>query len=339
MVPWMAFNFVFMGKSVVLFLFAGILVLVSNPAQGRITPKQYIEFFDQDAVAEMLKSGVPASITLAQGMLESDYGNSKLAREAKNHFGIKCHSSWKGKTYYMDDDAKDECFRVYSSVYKSYQDHSDFLKRNRRYSFLFDLKRTDYKGWAKGLKKAGYATNPKYPDLLIRIIEENELWKFDKMDQGDLKKLGASSDGRSIYADQPKKGDKGKGNSTGSKTSSDASQKWDTKVRVSKNKIRFVYAQKGDNPKKVADRYDLGHWQIKRYNELKKGAPLKAGTIVYLQPKRGKFKGDQKTHTVKSGQSLWHISQLYGIKLKKLAKRNQLDPKANLKTGQRIRLN
>ncbi|UTW64246.1 glucosaminidase domain-containing protein [bacterium SCSIO 12741] len=329
-----------MGKSILKYLWVTGLVLTCQLALARISPKEYIEFFDQDAVAEMLKSGVPASITLAQGMLESDYGNSKLAREAKNHFGIKCHSSWTGKRFYMDDDAKDECFRVYSSVYQSYQDHSDFLKRNRRYSFLFDLKRTDYKGWAKGLKKAGYATNPKYPDLLIRIIEENELWKFDKMDKNDLKKLGESSSGRSIYTDAPKKGDKTSGSGSGSSSTAQASapKKWDTQIRTSKNKIRFVYAQNGDTPKKIADRYDLGHWQIKRYNELKKGSSLKAGTVIYLQPKRSKFKGDQKTHTVKKGQSLWDISQMYGIKLKKLAKRNQIESGTSLKVGQKIKL-
>jgi LysM repeat protein len=268
--------------------------------------------------------------TLAQGMLESDYGNSKLAKEARNHFGIKCHSSWKGKRFYMDDDAKDECFRVYKSVYESYVDHSNFLKNNRRYAFLFDLKRTDYKGWAKGLKKAGYATNPRYPDMLIRIIEENELAKYDRMTKADLKKLGPSTKGSdATYESQPvKKTEDGKYVPV---------EKKGTEVKISKNKIKFVYSQPGDNTKKLADRYDLGHWQIIKYNELKRNASVPAGIPIYLQPKRNKFKPGG-SHYVKKGESLWYISQLYGIKMKKLAKRNNMELNKPLKVGQKLRL-
>src|SRR5690554_5416321 len=144
----------------------------------RISRAEYISMYKDDAIREMHRSGVPASITLAQGILESGDGNSALARKANNHFGIKCHGDWKGKTYYQDDDEKDECFRKYKSVLESFRDHSEFLKKPR-YAFLFELKPTDYKGWAKGLKKAGYATNPRYPQLLIKIIEENNLHQYD----------------------------------------------------------------------------------------------------------------------------------------------------------------
>ena len=135
--------------------------------------------YREDAIREMERNSIPASITLAQGILESGDGNSPLARYANNHFGIKCHSDWTGKTFIQDDDKKNECFRKYKDPYESYKDHSDFLKKNR-YAFLFELKITDYKGWAHGLKKAGYATNPKYPHLLIKIIEENNLAQYDK---------------------------------------------------------------------------------------------------------------------------------------------------------------
>jgi LysM repeat protein len=264
-------------------------------------------------------------------MLESDYGNSKLAKQAKNHFGIKCHSSWKGKGFYMDDDAKNECFRVYKSVYDSYVDHSDFLKRNRRYAFLFELKQTDYKGWAKGLKKAGYATNPRYPDLLIKLIEENELAKYDKMTKSDLKKLGPSTKGgNATYESKPVEKDK-KGNYVPVKPAKG------TGIKTSKNAIKFVYSQPGDNTKKIADRYDFGHWQIIRYNELKRNAKIPAGTPVYLQPKRSKFKPGG-THKVKQGESLWLISQLYGIKLKKLAAKNGLEKGQEPKVGQVLKL-
>lgn len=139
----------------------------------------YVERFKDIAIEEMLKSGIPASITLAQGMLESASGNSTLAREANNHFGIKCHAGWTGKTILKDDDAVGECFRYYNSAEESYRDHSEFLKRSH-YAFLFDLDRNDYRGWARGLKKAGYATNPRYPELLISLIERYGLDRYDR---------------------------------------------------------------------------------------------------------------------------------------------------------------
>ncbi len=304
-------------------------------AQTRQTPKQYKEKFDQDAVAEMIKSGVPASITLAQGMLESDYGNSALAKKARNHFGIKCHSSWTGGKYYMDDDAKDECFRVYPSVYDSYVDHSDFLHRNRRYAFLFDLKQTDYKGWAKGLKKAGYATNPKYPDLLIRIIEENELYRYDKMSKGDLKSLGASSKGTVGNPTNPLTTPPKKGMQTSAPAASSNSG---TTITLSKNNIKFVKSQAGDTPDKIAKRYNLGRWQICKYNNLKRRTKLSTGTIIYLQPKRSKFRGKQKFHSVKKGDTLWKISQMYGVKLTALRRKNNLEKGQVIKVGQKIKL-
>ncbi len=308
------------------------LLIFGLNAQTRQTPKIYIEKFDQDAVAEMIRSGVPASITLAQGMLESDYGNSKLAKQAKNHFGIKCHSKWTGGKYYMDDDAKHECFRVYNSVYNSYVDHSNFLKRNQRYSFLFNLRKIDYKGWAKGLKKAGYATNPKYPALLIGIIENNNLARFDKMTKSDLKKLGKSSKGsNSTFESSPVTKGKVKGSNTPSSTK-------DTKIRISKNKIKFVYSQPGDSTKIIANRYDLGHWQILKYNDLKRNSKIPNASTIYLQPKRNKFKGGGSFHVVKKGESLWEMSQMYGIKLKKLAKINELKKGQEPKVGAKLKL-
>lgn len=305
-------------------------------AQTRQTPTQYKEKFDQDAVAEMIKSGVPASITLAQGMLESDYGNSALAKKARNHFGIKCHSSWTGGKYYMDDDAKDECFRVYATVYESYVDHSDFLHRNRRYAFLFDLKQTDYKGWAKGLKKAGYATNPKYPDLLIRLIEENELYKYDKMDKGDMKSLGSSSKGTTGNPDitaGPPNGGKGNKNLPNTGSNNGGNQ-----ITLSKNNIKFVKSQSGDTPDILAKRYNMGRWQICHYNGLKKKSKIPTGTTIYLQPKRLKFHDDEKVYTVKKGDNLWKISQMYGVKIGSLRRKNKIEKGAVIKVGQKIKL-
>lgn len=150
-----------------------------NPTPISYSTVSYIDAFKTIAIAEMNKYGIPASITLAQGILESGSGSSDLAKYANNHFGIKCTSDWKGKAYYKDDDQRDDCFRVYKDPQESYKDHSEFLKR-KRYASLFELDKNDYRNWAIGLKNAGYATNPKYPDLLINIIEKYQLYQYDQ---------------------------------------------------------------------------------------------------------------------------------------------------------------
>ena len=177
-------------KRVIIFI-SLLLCQLAALAQG--TPQErYIQKWAPTAVREMYRSGVPASITLAQGLLESRYGLSSLASEGNNHFGIKCHKDWTGKTMRYDDDAKGECFRVYDSADESFQDHSDFLRYRDRYKSLFDLKTTDYKGWAYGLKKAGYATDPHYPAKLIKYIEDYRLYEYDKMTPEDSDRLEQS---------------------------------------------------------------------------------------------------------------------------------------------------
>ena len=169
-----------------------ILVLSVLVCAAADTPQQrYIDKYAPTAVREMYRSGVPASITLAQGMLESRYGLSPLATKGNNHFGIKCFD-WKGRTMKYDDDRKDECFRVYGSADESFRDHSDFLRYSKRYHFLFDYNIMDYKAWAHGLKKAGYATDPKYPSKLIRIIEEYKLTAYDRMKPSDFPDIGSA---------------------------------------------------------------------------------------------------------------------------------------------------
>jgi len=163
-------------------LITGILILAfqfPGFSQKKITVEEYIDKYQDLAISEMKKHRIPASIKMAQAILESGSGNSELAVKANNHFGIKCHKGWTGKTYHKDDDEKDECFRKYKSPEDSYRDHSHFLTSRDRYKSLFDLEITDYKGWAYGLKQAGYATNPRYPELLIRIIEVNGLTRLD----------------------------------------------------------------------------------------------------------------------------------------------------------------
>lgn len=290
----------------VIFLFTTVIGF------AKMTPEQYIEKYRESAIREMKRSGVPASITLSQGMLESGNGNSELATKANNHFGIKCHSDWKGPSVKMDDDAKNECFRKYKSVYDSYVDHSDFLKNRSRYAFLFQLKPTDYKGWAKGLKKAGYATNPKYPELLIRIIERHELNQYDKgykpkkvAEDKALPKEIAVSNGKQHA------------------------------IQLTANRVKFIKIKKGDTFYSLQREFDLRENMLRKFNDMKTGSVLKEGQRLYIQPKRGKAK--QVEVESKLGETLWSISQNHAVKLKKLQKYNP-SLTNELKEGTRVKL-
>lgn len=259
-------------------------------SQDSYKPEDYIRMYADMAVQEMHHSGVPASITLAQGILESGCGNSELAKKAKNHFGIKGHRDWKGKCYYMDDDEKDECFRVYKSVAESYRDHSEFLHSNTRYDFLFELRTTDYKGWARGLKKAGYATNPKYAELLINLIERYELYEYDRKKERRL-----------------------------------LVQKRIQRPRVFEiNGIPAIAYDGNMTIRELRDKYFIAEWQIFKYNDFNRSVPLKKDMIIYLKPKKRRNKV-YTTHTVKEGETMQFISQLRGIKLNRLYKLNLID--------------
>lgn len=297
-----------------------------EPPFDKLTREEYIDRYAPFAVKEMLISGVPASITLAQGILESGDGNSVLAREANNHFGIKCHGMWEGKKYFMDDDAKNECFRVYTSVFDSYRDHSEFLAGRDRYADLFKLKATDYKGWAHGLKQAGYATNPKYPHLLIKIIEENSLHKYDLMKSPpDSKGTHPKDKGK----DKEKNREKNNSENPKEAIVSTGRQMY------LRNDIRYVRVEEGDDYKKLERMLQVREWQILKYNDKAKGAKLIPGELLYLQPKRGRS-WDNDYHEVKEGESLRWISQEYGVKLTKLYKYNELNPGEEPVVGQRV---
>jgi len=289
----------------------------SQPSEPRMSKVDYISQYSDQAIREMHSSGVPASITLAQGMLESDYGNSPLAKYANNHFGIKCHKGWEGPTFIQDDDERNECFRKYYQAYDSYKDHSEFLRTRDRYASLFELKTTDYKGWAKGLKQTGYATNPKYADLLIRIIEENELNKYDEVVKLKDTELAVTVDKVDMKQDVPE-------------VLSIRS------VKVSSNNIKYVIAAKGDSPASIAKKNEMGVWQILKYNDLDKSDPVMEGDIIYLQPKRNYASAD--LHIVKSGETLHSISQEQGVKIKRLLKMNDLSPNYTPKAGEKLKL-
>jgi LysM repeat protein len=285
------------------------LRLHAQPAERKHTPQDYVDKYKEDAVREMQLYKVPASITLAQGMLESDNGNSALAVYANNHFGIKCHKEWSGETYVQDDDDTNECFRKYPSVYDSYADHSQFLKTRQRYAFLFELKVTDYKGWARGLKQAGYATDPKYADRLIEIIERYKLNEYDKEDGLPVLVAGGS---------------KTDGNQTVVSTIH-------RREVYKNNNVKYVIVKPGDSFMKIAQELEMGVWQLYKYNELQKGAKLAAGQVLYIQPKRKK--AEEKTHTVKAGDTMYSISQQYGVKVKYLYKMNNLPLGSQPKVG------
>ncbi len=293
----------------------------------KFTREEYIDSWKRVAVENMNSHRIPASIILAQGILESGCGNSELALSANNHFGIKCHD-WVGDKYYYDDDAKQECFRKYESAAQSYTDHAEFLTKRSRYAFLFQLDPKDYKGWAYGLKKAGYATNPNYPELLIKIIEESRLHAFDEGIIEEAPKPAILQP--AVAAKAPKKHD-------GKKNKNDEVTIYlDREVMVSDNKIKYIESRPGDTPQKLAKELDMGLWQILKYNDIDKTAKLEAGDVVYLQPKRKKAKLER--HTMKKGETLWDVSQMYGVKLSKLYKRNELAENSKVKEGFVVKL-
>lgn len=307
-------------KKILSLSFAFILIASSvaqtQPAQNRYSRQDYISMYRGAAVKEMLINGVPASITLSQGILESGDGNSTLAKQANNHFGIKCHTEWTGETFYMDDDHKGECFRVYKSVFDSYDDHSQFLKTRNRYAGLFKLDRTDYKGWAQGLKDAGYATNPKYPELLIKIIEENQLHQYDLLTEvpkdfeKQIEKQNTITNDATVVASAGK--------------------------IMLHNRIKYIVVQPGDTYFSICKKYEVMLWQIYKYNDLNKNEELNPGQKIYLQPKR--YNGDEEFHVVQEGETMRDISQQHGILLKTLYKKNNRVVGTQPKVGEKLNL-
>lgn len=312
------------------------LIVYANSDGKKNTRQDYIDRWKVTALKNMFEYNIPASITLAQGILESGNGNSTLTKKANNHFGIKCHG-WDGPGYYMDDDKKDECFRVYKNAEDSFEDHSKFLLK-KRYAGLFELKLHNYKGWAKGLKKAGYATNPQYAKRLIDIIEANKLYKFDDytfseyLDLKSKSKYDQDEEIAIVEDSAPKK--RKKGNS--SVDSGELVYTMGRKVSLHENKVNYIVAKDGDDYSKIASDMNLGRWQILKYNDLDKSDKIKEGEIIFIQPKHSKSK--TKSYTSKSGDTWWSISQKFGVKLNKLLKKNGVETDNKLKVGQKVLL-
>ena len=293
---------------------AAALLLCLCPVTGqKLTRSQYIESYADIAVREMKATGIPASITLAQGCLESGNGNSTLATQANNHFGIKCHG-WKGKSIKHTDDAPDECFRSYASAEESFRDHSDFLRYRDRYAFLFELEPTDYKGWAYGLQKAGYATAQTYAASLIRIIEENELYRYDQLDvtaRETLPPTPREAEFSTVFKPLP-------------------GQKLYTvslyhEIRTT-NGVPYILARPGDTYAQLAREYNLFKSEILRFNDSKRNQPLQAGEVVYLAQKKNESARHLDKHVVEEGETLRGLAQRYAVKMKKLYKYNALAP-------------
>ena len=310
-------NFAAMTKRICLFLFACLFFISHVSAQMRWNSvyQEYIDQYKDLAIEEMLRYNIPASITLAQGIFESGAGRSELSVKGNNHFGIKCHG-WTGRSVYHDDDARNECFRAYDNVLQSYEDHSKFLRYNVRYNSLFTLQRTDYRGWAQGLKACGYATNPRYADKLIELIELYKLYELDKATSYD--KFMAKRGGY----DKP------------------VSQDMSLHPIKIYNKNYYIIARAGDTFKGIGEEIDISYRKIAKYNERDKHDVLHAGEIIYLKKKQKKADKAYKNrpHIVKAGESMYSIAQRYGIRLKSLYKKNHLSPDYQARVGDTLRV-
>ena len=321
------------------------LFVAEVSAQTRQTREEYIDKYKDIAIEHMERYGIPASITLAQGILESDSGNSNLARRSNNHFGIKCKSNWKGERVYHTDDAPDECFRKYDSVEESYEDHAEFLDQSPRYDSLFAYSSSDYHSWARGLKAAGYATAPDYAQRLTRIIEENKLYLFDE------------DNGAALYAARMRAERGGVDDEFTRHSSVDMPEVMEARIdpdnyRVpertyngysvyANNGVHYVVARNGDSFARIAQTFALTERTLRKWNEInpKSQADPVAGELIYIEQKQTKWLGEGNAHRVKAGETLTSVAQEYGIREKRLVRMNRLKSGAALQDGQMLRLN
>lgn len=334
-------------------LFSGLLFLGAS-AQQKQDIVLYIEKYKQVAIDEMVRSRIPASITIAQGILESGAGTSVLSRNSNNHFGIKCKEDWTGGKYYHDDDKPQECFRVYTNPAESYADHSDFLLTRPRYAPLFQLSITSYKYWAYGLKEAGYATNPKYAQLLINYIEEYKLMELDLQGVALIKErenmmakghasepVVASNVTTKVVVEDVKAKEHHPYKevvATTTNTVTTETKKEEAKAReeFTVNGLRALKAQGNEDPFKIAYEYGIDYAYIMQYNDLATGERFKDGEYIYLQNKRSK--GEDVSYTVKAGESMRDIAQKTGIKIRELYAKNNMRMNDQVYAGESISL-
>jgi LysM repeat protein len=337
-----------------LLLVAGMLNLRAQMSANGVI---YVNTYKVIAMAEMQRSGIPAAITLAQGLHESEAGTSELVKQSNNHFGIKCKDDWKGQAVYHDDDSRQECFRSYPSAADSYKDHSEFLRRSNRYAFLFDMDPTDYEGWAYGLRKAGYATNIRYSQILIKLIKDYNLQQYSLIAMGKMKPAdevvltmkgvapvtalaadGATGSGGTV-------GDAGSGSGAGSvgANSGAGSGGVGTAQGVAYpegqfeiNRTKVIYAQGGVSLLAIATQYNVSLPRLLEFNDMKEEDVLVKGQLIFLQRKRKT--GSIGFHVVREGETLYDISQSEGIRLQDMLEMNQLNPNSQPSTGNKIYL-
>ena len=308
--------------SIALLLFS----LSGLAAQERITRQEYIERYKALAIRQMVEYGIPASITLAQACLESGDGNSTLAVEGNNHFGIKCHG-WQGATIHHDDDLLQECFRKYDKVEDSYRDHSEFLRYRDRYAFLFELERTDYRGWAYGLKKAGYATAPEYAQRLIAIIEQNNLSQYDGIaaEDPDIEAIPTPITAEKSVRITPDKG-------------SPLYRISLARQVYSRNGVTYILAEGYDTYESLAKEFRLFRRELLRFNDMKTEIPIVAGQVVYLEKKRTRSAKFLEMHVAEEGETMYDLSQRYAVRLRNLYMYNGMKEGEEPIPGQKIYL-
>lgn len=335
---------IFSKNATIITLFALLLSGIEAVAQtSRQTKEEYIQRYKQIAIDHMERYGIPASITMAQGILESDSGNSNLALRSNNHFGIKCKKDWKGDRVYHTDDAPDECFRKYDTVEESYRDHADFLDQSPRYDSLFAYSTSDYRSWARGLKAAGYATAPDYAQRLITIIEDNQLYLLD------------SDNGADIYSNR-KQAEEVIDHNFAEQSSVDIATTVEGRIdpnnyRVAErtyngysvyvgNGVHYVIARENDKFSDIAKTFSITERTLRKYNEIdpNSSADPIMGEIIYIEKKAKSWLGEKEMHLVKEGETLTSLSQEYGIRKSNLARLNRIRPDAKLQVGQNIRL-
>ena len=313
-----------------------LLAVKGLEAQYNSDVINYINTYKELAISEMQRSGVPAAITLAQGIHETMAGKSELVRKSKNHFGIKCKSTWTGGKVYHDDDARGECFRAYATAEESYADHSDFLRRNGRYAFLFDYDPTDYTKWAYGLKKAGYATNNRYPQILIKYIEDYNLQQYTLIAMGKLKPKDE------ILA--------GNGKPVSDMAISNGVAIRDIPVDIAPpkptreypagefriNETKVIYAKAGTSLLSIAEQYNIGLKRLLDFNDMQEEEVLKQDQLIYLQRKRKT--GASEFHVVQAGETLYDICQTEAIRLESLLAYNHLQGQLTPAVGEKLYL-
>ena len=323
-------------KKTILILLCALVGVSMVVAKERQTREEYVEKYKAIAIAHMERYGIPASITMAQGILESDSGNSRLSLTSNNHFGIKCKKSWTGDKVYYDDDAKGECFRAYPSVEASYEDHADFLDQSPRYDSLFAYPADDYRSWARGLKACGYATAPDYAERLVKIIESMKLYLLDK------------ENGNKIYA-------------AAKSATANTETWWESNIATSDEQINpnafrvtvnshkgygvyrsnhtfYVVAKEGDTFESVGDVFDISPKMLRKFNDVAKDGKLSKGDIVYIERKKTQWLGNVMQHKVVRDENIYSLSQAYGIRLKSLKKLNRMRDGEDVKKGDVIRL-